>query len=253
MKSERRHDLAENSLAKWLGSRLEQTAPYQSSIYWVIVVVLVVICVSMLWNRYSTSSQSKAWSEYVSALNAQDETQFQALIDNYPSGPIGVRARVSAGEMLLSNACDLVFTDREQALPKLEKALGYFLSAERLLFSPTGELAQQVAYDLAQTYEMLSYLRTGQGDGEKAIEYYEKNAELWPGSVFYLEASKRLELLRSPSGKRFTDYFATIREIPGAATSPVDFQVDPSLPATPSQMSIESQLNLDDTPVTPVE
>ncbi len=244
MKSERRHDLSENYLAKWIASTFEKIAPYQNAIYWTIITVLVVVCLVMVWTNFAEKSRSKAWSDYLPDLNSEGVEKLETLMDKYTSGEVAARIRVSAGEFLLADGCQLVFSNREEAPGKLEKALGFFLAAEGMVSDNT-DLAEQVAYDLAVTHETLAVVRTGQDDLAGAKGYYEKIVTRWPNGVYAKSAKKKLAYLQSDAAKRFYDYFALAAEkAPVETKSPIDINIDPTAPLEmPSDMNLDEKLD----------
>ncbi len=245
MKSERRHDLSENYLAKWIASTFEKIAPYQNAIYWSIITVLVVICLVMVWTNYVGMSQAKAWSDYLPDLNTFDVEKLEALTDKYTSGDVAVRIRLSVGEILSAEGCQLIFSNREEAPGKLEKALGFFLAAEGMV-SDNNDLAEQVAFGMAVTHEGLAAVRTGQGDLDSAKECYEKIVTRWPNGVYSQSAKKKLAYLQSDAAKRFYDYFALVaKESPAETKSPIDIDIDPTAPLEmPLEMNLDEKLDL---------
>jgi len=244
MKSERRQDLAENYLARWISSLFEKIAPYQNIIYWTILSILVVVCVGMILSRISASNRSKAWSEYLTALGTQNVEQLEGLLDVYTAGEVAARVRVSAGEIHLREGCQLIFRDRNVAQETLEKALGLFLAADSLV-SKGNELVEQVAYNLAQTYEVLAIVRTDQDDLTQAKQSYEKIVKTWSEGVYTKTAEERLALLNSQAAQRFYDYYVANPQEPATVQSPIDVSIDPSEPFTmPGDLNLEERLGM---------
>ena len=206
MKSDRRHDLSENTLAKWLTKTLGKISPYQNHIYWSIIALLAIVCVGMIWGKVSHSNRGKAWGDYLSAFESQKVDDLEALTQDYKSGEVGVRIRLSAGELLLREGCDLVFTKKQEAQEKLEKALGYFISAKEIGTSDR-LLNEQTQFDLAQVYESLAFVRSGQNDLDNAKEFYGKLVTDFPDGAYFLQANRQLKLLNNPSTIQMVGHF----------------------------------------------
>ncbi len=227
MKSDRRHDLTENYLAKWLASFLEGIAPFKNHIYWTVIGILAVICIGLIWSNVSRSSRSKSWGEYFTAMESGKLENLEAMVNDYSSGEVAVRVRLTSGEILLTQACDEITVEKDKAREKLEKALGFFLAAKEQMGSDT-LLNEQVLYDLAKTYESLAVVRTGQDDLASAVKAYEQLLAKNPTGVYSKEAEKTLKLLNSPAMSRLIGFYAAQ---PGQV-NPVSEtpQIDPTVP-----------------------
>ncbi len=53
MKTERRHELAKNDLADWIGDRIEELKPYSTAIWATVLAVLVGAFAIVYWSRKS--------------------------------------------------------------------------------------------------------------------------------------------------------------------------------------------------------
>ena len=244
MKSDRRHDLSENVLAKWLKNTLNKISPYQNHIYWSIIAVLAVICVGTIWSKVSQSNRGKAWGDYLSAFESQKVDDLEALTQDYKSGEVGVRIRLSAGELLLREGCDLVFTNKPEAQEKLEKALDYFTGAKGIGISDR-LLKEQVQFDLAQVYESLAFVRSGQNDLENAKEYYGKLMADFPDGAYFHQANRQMQLLNSPATIQMVGHFEQLPTPEPTTTSPGG-NFDPTLPNPGEQIVFPE--GLDDVP-----
>ncbi|MGL6195718.1 MAG: tetratricopeptide repeat protein [Thermoguttaceae bacterium] len=219
MKSERRHDLSENSLAKCIWNFWTKISPYQNQIYWGIVAVLAAICIFLIFSRISASYSANAWNNYLTALNSGDVEKLEELTNNYKSGEVATRIRLSIGEILLEEGCNLAITKKEGAVEKLEKALENIVKAQSLAGSVSSDtqLAQQAAYDLAQTYEALATFRKGKDDKENAIKEFEQIVSKWKNGVYTQSAEKHLAYLKNPATERFFNYYENY--VPSAETN----------------------------------
>ena len=87
MKTERRHDLGTNELARWTTVWIEKIKPYSN----LLLVALIALCgmavVSSMWNTAAESKQEEAWSAYVIAANTgrmeMAEMKTLAMNDEY--------------------------------------------------------------------------------------------------------------------------------------------------------------------------
>jgi len=235
MKSERRQDLSENYLAKWLASFLESIAPFKNHIYWTVIGILIVICLGFLWASLSHSSRTKAWGEYLAALESSNLEELEALVHDYKSGEVAARIRLSAGELLLMEACNEIRSQKEAAREKLEKALGFFLDAQSK--SRSDSLSnEQVLYGLGKTYESLAMVRTGQDDLSSAIKTYQQLVSQYPQGTYTQETERILKSLESPMTSRLMNFYAA--HTPSVPAENIIPQIDPTVPSleNPIQM-----------------
>ena len=252
MKSERRHDLSENYLAKWLASASESIVPFKNQIYWTVIGILALICIGFIWSNISRSGQAKAWGDYLAAMDSQKIENLEGLSNEYTSGEVAARIRLTSGEFLLFEACDEIHTDKDKAREKLEKSLDFFLAAQEK--APSSVLLnEQVLYDLGRAYESLALIRTGQDDLASATKTYQQLLSRYPEGIYAKEAEKSFKVLESPAMSRLMKYYADFTptpapgSVPGTETSIP--QVDPTVPSleSPIQMpeGIEMPENLE--------
>jgi len=235
MKSEHRKGLSENSLAKWLTSRVESIAPFKNQIYWTVIGVLAVVCITFLWSNVSHSSRSKAWGEYFAAFESGSPEGFEELFRVYTSGEVAARIGLSSGELLLFDACNEINTQKDKARENLEKALGFFLAVQSKCRSDS-LLDEQVLYNLGKTYESLAMVRTGQDDLSNAMKTYQQLISRYPQGIYAKGVEKTLKTLESPVMSRLMNYYAEYKpSVPTEYTIP---QIDPTIPSleNPIQM-----------------
>jgi len=242
MKSDRRQDLSENNLAKWLTSFLENITPFKNHIYWTVIGILALICLGFMWSNFSHSGRTKAWGEYFAALESDNLEGYEALAGDYTSGEVAARIRLSVGERLLIEACNELHSQKDKAREKLEKALGFFLEAQSK-FRSDSLMNEQVLYGLGKTYESLAMVRSGQEDISSAIKTYEQLISKYPQGTYAGEAEKILKALDSPAMSRLVNYYAAFT--PSAPVENTVPQIDPTvpMPENPIQMP-EGLLNL---------
>src|SRR5687767_9917135 len=78
MKTERRHELGENTLARELNTWGDRMRPYTSAILVVIAALLGVYIVASLWNSYRATRDRAAWDDYQLAV-FQDDYEHKSL------------------------------------------------------------------------------------------------------------------------------------------------------------------------------
>lgn len=249
MKSDRRHELAENVLAKKLNALLDAIAPYKNHIYWTIIGILAVICIGLVLSRITQSSREKAWAEYFAAFSAPGEdldglqTRLENLSKDYQSGEVSVRIRLSAAQLLLTEACEMFPKNRADAIPKLEKALTYFKEA-RDKSGSDNILREQALFGLGQTHESLAVFRMpseNQDDLDSAIKTYEQLIANYPEGIFAKTTKSRLATLQSPSFGRLVKFYETTpQEAPKDEKESDPF--DPTLPTPEDSLKILDEL-----------
>ncbi len=210
MDSDRRHQLAQNSLGNWLVTQYEDLIkPNSQLISWLTIAFLVFLCGVLLTVHMLKSNTSRAWQQYFNAFASPDpEASLQALIDSGATGPIAAQARLTFGQVLLSDAEMLLTTDKKKAEEKLEKSLTLFQAA--LHSTDSEEMRRQAVYGTAVACETLAGCRTGKNDLAEAEKKYKEVAERWPNSLYGQRAKKQIELLSKPETRSFYDFVASI-------------------------------------------
>lgn len=204
MKTERRHELATNVLADWLGEKIEALKPYSAaaSATALLVVVLIVAAVVLYQRRAATSAQ--AWSDYFSAIENQspDEAtdKLQAVAADHSGSPAALWSRLSLADGFLSNGVEDLFKDRTAARKALEQAQEEY---QAVLDEAPREslLAERATFGLATTYESKNEL-------EAARKQYRALLERWPSGAFSGLAKARVDDLERKATKNFYDWFA---------------------------------------------
>lgn len=204
MKTERRHELATNFLADWLGEKIEALKPYSAAVSAtaLLVVVLIVATVVLLQRRAANSAQ--AWSEYFSAIENQspDEAsdKLETVAAEHSGSPAGLWSRLSLADGHLSNGVEDLFKDRTTARKALQQAQEEYQTV--LEQAPRESLlAERALFGLAQTNESKNEL-------EPARENYSELLARWPNGAFSSLARARLSDLERKSTKDFYDWFA---------------------------------------------
>lgn len=204
MKTERRHELATNVLADWLGEKIEALKPYSAAVSVTALLVVVLIFASIMLYQKRAASSAKAWSDYFAAIENQspDEAsdKLEAVASDHPGSTAGIWSRLSLADGHLSNGVEDLFKDRSAARKALEKALDEYQSV--LDEAPADSLlAERATFGLAETYESKNEL-------DPARKHYRALLERWPNGAFSALAKARLDDLERKSTKDFYDWFA---------------------------------------------
>ncbi len=124
MKSEERHEMETNVLAKWLVEAGNKVQPYTTHLgYGLLALVAAVV----LWNLSSGVVGSKdqaGWDAYVVATlpGKFDAEQLKTVADSFAGKPVGELAQLGWADGQLTNACRSFLSDKKYATELLEDA-----------------------------------------------------------------------------------------------------------------------------------
>lgn len=206
MKSEERHKLHENALAKWLIGVVESIAPYANAILAVVLLVVVVFGVLKWWQSQSVYAAAHAWDDLYSAVAANDTAALDRVVEQNPGTEVAYWAAVLSADMHLASGCQDLFTNKATAGQELRKAVEKCMKVRNESRTPV--LRERATYGLARAYEALSGTRQSEGELNKAIQTYEEVVKNWPKGTYAGAAAKRLEDLQAAKTKVFYDKFA---------------------------------------------
>ena len=248
MDSNRRHQLAENSLAKWFNTQYEEwIAPNSGLLSTLVLVILIVLCAVMIISRYMEWQKATEWKKFYSAFNAENfQDELQALAETSKE-PVKSRAQVTLAQVLLSEGCNLAATDKDKAVTQLENAAGQFEQLQNS--APTEAFRQQAAFGFAQAKETLASLRTGE-DLVEAEKAYRKIADQWPDSYYGVRAAKQQLLISQVGTKTFLEKsIAKAAEQPKAEDFKVEIDTKDPFMEGPQGFDIQKALDGDEKPV----
>lgn len=242
MKSEHRHELAENDLSKLLGNWMQQLDEHQNTILSVAVVVALVAAGLIYWTRMSNFERSSGWAQ-LTATSAPDD--FANIAEAHEGTTIGEWARLRAADGFLQEGIRLSISDRPASTERLEQAQ----AAYQALTSPgtLPVIREQALNGYAVTLESLS-----DGDTEPAITAYENLLKAFPETRFKAFAEDRIEALKSGGTQDFYAWFHKQNPQPADMPLPQDIPAgdDNPLGSLVPDMDL-GDLNLGDKPFTP--
>jgi hypothetical protein len=220
MKSEHRHELETNTLAKKLNVAVERFRPYASTIAGVIVAIVVVM---FLWSYFAGSSsarQSQAWDAYNQAIieAVPDVEQLRQTAQEHPGTKMQQMADVTwADSQVWIAARDYIY-NRPAATEAITKALSAYLSV--IQSSDDERLVNRSRLGVARAYEI-------QGKLEEAAKTYGEVK-----GAFEEYAKRQAERLAKPEAKDTYEWLATARpKLPQAPTGPGTPGVQPEFSA----------------------
>ena len=229
MKSERRHELEHNLLADWLSDTIQTIKPYQNMILGGIVLVAALVVVVSVWRSTAAKQDAVAWEQFYQAMQSGDTEELEGVATSYRGEQVGHWAAVTAGDQRLTQGCNLLFSDKPNAMEELRIAVDLYVPV--LEESNETPLLERATFGLARAYE-------AQIDLDKATTRYKEIVDRWPNGPFSDVAKSRLKALESRSVRELADKFAkwepkpVTADLPDFPASPPEFDLD-ALPDGP--------------------
>jgi hypothetical protein len=197
MKSEHRHELAENDLSKLLGRWAEKFEEHSNTILSVFVVLALIAAAAIYWTRSSWNQRESGWTQLVASSNPQD---FESVADAFSGTPVAEWARLRAASGFLRDGIERSVSDRSVSNELLQKARSTFESLTDEGTNPA--VREQALNGLAVTLESLS-----DGDTQAAIAAYQKLLTEFPETRFKTFAEDRIEALKTGRVQEFYAWF----------------------------------------------
>jgi predicted negative regulator of RcsB-dependent stress response len=211
MKSERRHELERNVLADWLKEAIDTVKPYTTAIAAAILLVLVASLTITWWSSRASAESGAAWDAFSTALDSRSVAELDRIAETHPKSRVGQWAALTAGELLLREGCDTLFSSKASANQQLRRATDNFIGV--LDQSSDRGLLERATFELARAREAQNQL-------PQAIEKYEQVVKEWGGGTFAPLAQQRLDDLKRKSSKVFYDEFAKYDPKPAYSDNP---------------------------------
>ncbi|WDI41129.1 tetratricopeptide repeat protein [Bremerella sp. P1] len=203
MKSERRHEIQENSLAHFLEGILEQAKPHATMIGGVALAILLAFVGYVILNTDSGVVKNEEWSAVYSTLDqsfrvGEDDVkrqevaqEFATLSTDFGTSRPALWAEYFYGQQNLTQASDLAFSDPQSAAADIERALKSFQkvydSADLPVLKVKALWGMAEAYELQATKESLGKAKTN----------YEEILVIWPDTNTSMLAEERIKRLNN--------------------------------------------------------
>jgi len=203
MKTERRHELATNELADWIGSTIQTTSQYGRAVLATVILLAVVVIVYAWTTRSDAARETAAWDRYLTAVtdmrNTGNMLNLEDVANQYSDTAAAEWARLKLADQQLEQGIGELFTSFASANDTLRRAAGNY---ELVLQASTeAPMQQRAIMGLAQAYESLNQL-------DDARAQYEKLTSQWPDASTADVARRRLDDLNSSKTKSFYDWLA---------------------------------------------
>jgi hypothetical protein len=199
MKSEHRHELETNVLAKRLDAVIVQVRPYVSTIAGVVVAVVIVMFLWWYIARASTSRQTEAWDTYNQAVveMSPDVDRLRQVAQEHPGTQLARMADVAWADAQVFSATQNYIYNRSAAMESLTKATSAY---QGVIQSADDERQRNRAQlGLARVYEL-------QGKLDEAREAYLK-----VGGAYQQYAKLQADRLAKPEAKEIYAWLETAR------------------------------------------
>ena len=221
MKSEHRHELETNTLARHLSKWIDSSKPYAQA---AALGAFAIVVGLLLWSwigRSSTGRQDKDWLDYNIAVEGPepDLELLKKSAEDHADTPVGALSELTWADGQLFRASNSYLTSKTNSKEFLEGATKAYEELIRTASDPL--LVSRAHFGLGRAYEM-------QPDLEKAKSEYAKVT-----GPFEPLAQQRLERLKSSQAAPAIEWLATAeaprRVMPTGPGTPgvrPDFQVD---------------------------
>jgi len=204
MKSERRHELQQNDLAKNLEGYWDQVKPYASWIVGGVVVGVLIAMVISFQRGESREERDAMWDEYYAAESTDDVEKLRELAAKHADRPLGEIATLTLADMSMAQGAQQDRAKRSEAQTKFDEAAKNYQSVAESTDDPM--LKNRALYGQAQALEWMMQL-------EKAKEVYEQVE-----GPLAIQAEQRVAALNQPSTDKFYEMYAAYT--PKAAIDP---------------------------------
>jgi len=167
MKSEHRHELETNVLAKHLETWVEQARPYMGTVAGILIAVVVAVFGWTIYSNSSSAQQTEAWNAYNSAIESvmPNLEELRKSSEEYPGTKVKELADITWADGQVWMASREYIHVRSGAMEALDRARSAYESVIRS--SSDERLVNRARFGIARIYEM-------QNDLEKAREEYLK-------------------------------------------------------------------------------
>lgn len=209
MDSEHRHELEENSLATWLGDKIESLKPHAPTIGVGVVAVIAGVIGLNGWRTAAASAEADRWRDFAVAVEGATpnlEMLKQAAETNAGTA-VEEWSEITWADGRLFEASSSYFRSREKADEAAEEAIAAY---ESLVSAKDRNVAERANFQLGRAYEL-------QGKLDEAAKQYARVT-----GAFAAVAQARAEELESNKVKRAYEW------ITATSTASASTTIDPS-------------------------
>lgn len=201
MKSERRHEIQENSLAHFLEGVFEQAKPHATLIGGITLAVVLGFVGYVVLQTSSGEIKDEEWNSIYTTLDesfrvGEDDVkrqevaqEFATLAEEYGTSRPALWAEYFYGQQNLTQASDVAFSDPQSANADIERALKSFQKVYDNADLPV--LKVKSLWGMAEAYE----LQATQESLGKAKTSYEEITVIWPDTNTATAAEERIKRL----------------------------------------------------------
>ncbi|GAB6166307.1 hypothetical protein JCM19992_23070 [Thermostilla marina] len=215
MRRERRHELQHNDFAEWLVQWYRKLAPHGRLIGGIGVLIVLAVVLYIVQTNRSRSYREEAASALWAALRVGTTANLEDVYENYNKTASGQMALLIAADLHLQQGCNQLTVNKADAADEIRKALDAYM---QIYERPRNkELKERALWGLARAYEALASTSEGQGEADKALEYYKQLIEEFPQSCYLDMAKRRTVMLQRKDTLKMLDALAAYEPpAPGA-------------------------------------
>jgi hypothetical protein len=185
MKSERRHDLETNWLAKRLGTWGECARPYSTAMTIAVVAILVVVLITLFVSSRAAANRSAAWDAFTYAMTSASTNwdNLRTAAEENPDTKMSQMANITWADAELRRAAEFFFREQAAAESHLDNARDVYRRLIDEAEDPA--IVNRARLGMARALEI-------NGDVKEARKFYA--AVEGPFKEFAQERSKELAL-----------------------------------------------------------
>ena len=199
-----------NALADGIASALDALRPHLRAILMGLAGIFLASLGWMWVQQQRAALVAKSWDDYMFAISPVDPAALADVSTQHSGTPAGEWADLIQAEMALDEGAELLFVDRDRAMPKLQAAAdGY---AALLVGRQKGLLAERAMFGLAKANESL-------GKIDDARQGYEAVTSDYPGGALAGMARQRSRSLEGERAREWYTWFAAQKMTP---PTPID-------------------------------
>ena len=164
MKTERRHDLETNDLARMTAEGIEKVKPFGSQLFGTALVIVGILILLSMWGTASDSKEAAAWTDYALALDSTDQDllklQSVAEDEEHAGSAMQEWAYITWADRQTALASYQYLRNREDATDRLERVEQVYENLEK--GSASDLIVNRARFGLGRVYEMQNRLEEAQ-------------------------------------------------------------------------------------------